>query len=71
MPDKRATDRSGASRPTDRRPTKGAFVREMEFEIVEPTLQQQEEMAGALRILATWLLRHHQGRKRDDAEAAS
>ncbi len=70
MPDKRATDRSEASPPTARGPTKGAFVPELEYELVAPTLQQQEEMAGALRILATWLLRRHQSQERDDSETA-
>lgn len=68
MSDKRVTDRSGASRPTARGQTKGAFVPELEYEVVAPTLQQQEEMAGALRILATWLLRRHRSQKQDDSE---
>lgn len=70
MSDRSATDRSEASRPTAHGQTKGAIVPELEYEVVAPTLQQQEEMAGALRILATWLLRRHQSQERDDSETA-
>jgi hypothetical protein len=50
--------------------TKGAFLPELEFEVVPPTLQQQEEMADALRILVTWLLKRHRRRQHGESEAA-
>lgn len=45
--------------------TKSALVPEIKFETIAPTLQQTEGMAAGLRILATWLLRHHERLQKD------
>ena len=64
MPEEHATDRCASA------PSAGSFVPELEFESVAPTLQQADETADGLRILATWLLRRHERLQKEEGGTA-